>query len=159
MQGITQVIASDGTVQNIAEFRAASVDGWLNVGGTVAPSDDGARLRAQRYMLDTASNHTCTCCTERMYTCTHTASGERQDMQLLPWPNLCRACRARHARGREVHKVLAEAGRAAGAVAAARPVLADRCAVPGTRACRACCRGCRRSARCMSCTYGAEACT
>ncbi len=49
-------------------------------------------------------------------------------MQLLPWPNLCRACRARHARGREVHKVLAEAGRAAGAVAAARPVLADRCA-------------------------------
>jgi len=31
--------------------------------------------------------------------------------------------------------------------------------LPGTRACRARCRGCRRSARCMKCTYGAEACT
>jgi hypothetical protein len=39
MQGITQVIdAEGGTVQNIADFRIAnSIDGYLNVEGTVAP--------------------------------------------------------------------------------------------------------------------------
>ena len=40
MQGITQVIdAEKGTVQNIADFRIASLlDGSLNVEGTVAPA-------------------------------------------------------------------------------------------------------------------------
>ncbi len=39
MQGITQVIdAEGGTVQNIADFRIAkSINGYLNVEGTVAP--------------------------------------------------------------------------------------------------------------------------
>ena len=39
MQGITQVIdAEGGTVQNIADFRlASSINGYLNVEGTVAP--------------------------------------------------------------------------------------------------------------------------
>ncbi|KAK9838271.1 hypothetical protein WJX81_001545 [Elliptochloris bilobata] len=40
-KGITQVIAKDGTVQNIAEFQVGGVSGQLNVGGTVAPSGDG----------------------------------------------------------------------------------------------------------------------
>ena len=41
MQGITQIIdAEGGTVQNIADFRIAnSVNGYLNVEGTVAPAE------------------------------------------------------------------------------------------------------------------------
>ena len=40
-QGITQVIAEEGTVQNIAEFQVGGASGFLNVGGTVAPSGEG----------------------------------------------------------------------------------------------------------------------
>ena len=43
-QGITQVIAKDGTLQNIAEFQVGGVSGFLNVGGTVAPSGEGEEL-------------------------------------------------------------------------------------------------------------------
>jgi len=80
VQGITQVIGSDGTVQNIAEFRAAGVDGWLNVGGTVVPSDDGARPHAQRYNIFPIIHNVSGC----KCTCTHTAMGEGKLFDCCP---------------------------------------------------------------------------
>ena len=44
-QGITQVIAKEGTVQNIAEFQFGGASGFLNVGGTVAPSGEGDQFQ------------------------------------------------------------------------------------------------------------------
>lgn len=47
-QGITQVIAEDSTVQNIAEFQVGGASGSLNVGGTVAPSSGGDQFLGER---------------------------------------------------------------------------------------------------------------